>query len=172
MSQNLQRKNKKKATSKTIQYVKGKKDKVVDLRKNWVQFNEQGLQALNLMVIRSRKTAEEDPLSYAIYQALETSEILLMSEYSYEMTFSQRFKSQDYDFFHELVGNEDQVPVVINLHRVFLSLVMSIKAELFEMTVDDQKLNEKLTKALETIRLRADQADLFDNLVLEGDLRK
>ena len=40
------------------------------------------------MVIRSRKTAEEDPLSYAIYQALETSEILLMSEYSYEMTFS------------------------------------------------------------------------------------
>ena len=59
------------------------------------------------MVIRSRKSAEEDPLSYAIYQALETSEILLMSEYSYEMTFSQRFKSQDYDFFHELVGNED-----------------------------------------------------------------
>lgn len=58
---------------------------MIDLRRNWVQFNEQGFKALNLMVIKSEKQAETDPDSYAVFQALETSEMLLISEYSYEM---------------------------------------------------------------------------------------
>jgi len=40
------------------------------------------------MVIKSKKTEEIDPVSHAIFQALETSEILLVSEYSYETTFN------------------------------------------------------------------------------------
>eukprot|EP00353_Schmidingerella_taraikaensis_P006948 CAMPEP_0185573394 /NCGR_PEP_ID=MMETSP0434-20130131/5118_1 /TAXON_ID=626734 ORGANISM="Favella taraikaensis, Strain Fe Narragansett Bay" /NCGR_SAMPLE_ID=MMETSP0434 /ASSEMBLY_ACC=CAM_ASM_000379 /LENGTH=45 /DNA_ID= /DNA_START= /DNA_END= /DNA_ORIENTATION= len=45
------------------------------------------------MTSKARKTAESDPNSYSILQALETSEMLMVSEYSFEMTFNQRFKS-------------------------------------------------------------------------------
>ena len=40
---------------------------MVDLRKNWVQFNDQTFQALNLMTIKSKKTEETDPVSHAIF---------------------------------------------------------------------------------------------------------
>lgn len=89
------------------------------------------------MVMKSKKSADEDPMSYALFQALETSEVLLMSEYSYETTFNQRFKSQDYDFFHELAGTEEHISAVLNLHRVFLSFLLSLENDLFEMTIED-----------------------------------
>jgi len=66
---------------------------MMDLRKNWVQYNGQTFQALHMMTSKARKTAESDPNSYSILQALETSEMLMVSEYSFEMTFNQRFKS-------------------------------------------------------------------------------
>ena len=65
---------------------------MIDLRKNWVQYNEQSFEALNLLVTKSRKTVEEDPISYAVFQALETSEMLLISEYSFEMAFNNKYK--------------------------------------------------------------------------------
>ena len=40
------------------------------------------------MVIKSKKNADTDPLSYSIFQALETTEMLLVSEYSYEKSFN------------------------------------------------------------------------------------
>ena len=58
-----------------------------------MQFNEQGFEALNLMIVKSEKSIEEDPVSYAAFKALETSEILLVSEYSYEVTMNTKFKS-------------------------------------------------------------------------------
>ena len=92
------------------------------------------------MVIKSKKNADTDPLSYSVFQALETTEMLLVSEYSYEKSFNQRYKSQDYDFFQELVGKEEHVDDVLNLHRVFLSLLLKLEDELIEMTAQDKKL--------------------------------
>ena len=45
------------------------------------------------MIVKSEKSIEEDPVSYAAFKALETSEILLVSEYSYEVTMNTKFKS-------------------------------------------------------------------------------
>ena len=64
----------------------------MDLRKNWVQYNEQGFEALNLLILKTEKKIEEDYLSNAIFRALETSEMLLISEYSFEMAFNTKFK--------------------------------------------------------------------------------
>ena len=47
---------------------------------------------MNLLVTKSRKAVEEDPISYAVFQALETSEMLLISEYSFEMAFNNKYK--------------------------------------------------------------------------------
>ena len=38
-----------------------------------------------MVVVKSKKHEETDPDTYATFQALETSEMLLISEYSYEM---------------------------------------------------------------------------------------
>ena len=45
------------------------------------------------MIVKSEKAIEEDPVSHAAFKALETSEILLVSEYSYEVTMNTKFKS-------------------------------------------------------------------------------
>ena len=52
-----------------------------------------------MLVLKSAKQLEEDAVSHAVFQALETCEMLLISEYSYEMAFNTRYKQQDYDFF-------------------------------------------------------------------------
>ena len=45
------------------------------------------------MVIKSEKTKESDPMSHAVFKALETAEILLVSEYSYEISFGRKYKA-------------------------------------------------------------------------------
>lgn len=54
MSSNLKRKANKKSSSKSISYVKNL-DQILDLKKNWVQSNEQGFEAINMMVLKSEK---------------------------------------------------------------------------------------------------------------------
>ena len=135
---------------------------MVDLRKNWVQFNDQTFQALNLMTIKSKKTEETDPVSHAIFKALETSEMLMISEYSYETTFSQRFKTQDYDLFYELVGSEEHIDSVINLHKVFFSLILGLENYISETTIEkDFGLHDKFIKVIEKLKLKADSQDLI-----------
>ena len=46
-----------------------------------------------MLILKSEKSIEEDPVSHALFQALETSEMLMISEYSYEMTFNTKFKN-------------------------------------------------------------------------------
>lgn len=66
MSATLRRKNNKKSAQKQLQYVKNK-DQYLDLRKNWVQYNEQTFEALNLLVLKSAKQLEEDSVSHAVF---------------------------------------------------------------------------------------------------------
>jgi len=81
-------------------------------------------------------TAEEDPASFAAFQALEIMEMLLMSEYSYEMSFGTRYKQQDYDLFYELVGAGKNIDTILSLHKVYVSLIITMEAELKGMTTD------------------------------------
>ena len=66
MSSTLRRKNNKKSAQKQLQYVRNK-DQYLDLRKNWVQYNEQTFEALNLLVLKSAKQLEEDSVSHAVF---------------------------------------------------------------------------------------------------------
>ena len=62
--------------------------------------------------------------------------MLMVSEYSYEMSFNTKFRQQDYDFFHEMVGAEGHIDNVVNLHRVYLSLLLSMENEIGGLTDD------------------------------------
>ena len=64
MSQAANRRNLKKSTMKTINYVNNQRN-IIDLRKNWVQFNEHGFEAINMLVLKSKKT--EDYTSHALF---------------------------------------------------------------------------------------------------------
>ena len=66
MSSTLRRKNNKKSAQKQLSYVKNT-DQYLDLRKNWVQYNEQTFEALNLLVLKSAKQLEEDSVSHAVF---------------------------------------------------------------------------------------------------------
>jgi len=63
--------------------------------------------------------------------------------------------------FYELVGAEEHIDSVVNLHKVFLSLVLSMEDTLFDMTIEDMALHAKLTKVLEAIKLKVSQTDLI-----------
>ncbi len=43
-----------------------------------------------------------------------------------------------------MVGTEEHVDAVINLHQVFLSLMLDLEEELGKMTSQDFRLNAKL----------------------------
>ena len=55
---------------------------------------------------------------------------------------------------------------------MLFSLLLSLEEELYEMTLEDMKLNDKIKKVFEKVKLRFDSVDLYDNLILHGDLRK
>ena len=55
---------------------------------------------------------------------------------------------------------------------MLFSLLLSLEEELYEMTLEDMKLNDKIKKGFEKVKLRFDSVDLYDNLILHGDLRK
>ena len=71
-------------------------------------------------------------MTHAIFKALETSEMLLVSEYSFEMAFNTKYKSQDYDFFYEMVGAEDHIESVLNLHICVLCGLLVVEVLLLE----------------------------------------
>ena len=90
-------------------------------------------------------------MSHSLFKALETSEMLMVSEYSYEMAFNTKFKSQDYDFFHEMVGAEDHIENVLNLHRVYISLILGMEKEINSMT-DDLSLLSRFDSLVQNIK--------------------
>ena len=102
-------------------------------------------------MIKAKKTANEDSASFAAFQALEITEMLLMSEYSYEISFGTRHKQQDYDLFHELVGSEENIDTVLNLHKVYLSLLLTMETELKSLTADIA-LQSKIGRLLAKLR--------------------
>ena len=77
--------------------------------------------------------------------------MLLISEYSYETAFNTRYKQQDYDFFYEMVGAGEHINKVINLHRVYLSLLLSMEQEL-EVMSDDLSLLARMRNLLTQIK--------------------
>ena len=99
----------------------------------------------------------------------------MISEYSYETTFSQRFKTQDYDLFYELVGSEEHIDSVINLHKVFFSLILGLEQHISETTIEkDLGLHDKFIKVIEKLKLKADSQDLVapSDLHLSPELHK
>ena len=98
-------------------------------------------------------------VSHAAFKALETSEILLVSEYSYEVTMNTKFKSQDYELYYELVGANDRSEDVINLHRVYISLLVSLEEEIKSLIADDIALQTKFDKLMTKIKDRISTAD-------------
>ena len=156
---------------KNLTYIKGK-DSAVDLRKNWVQFNDHNFEALNFLTLKAGKTVIEDPVSYALLKALETSEILLVSEYSYEMSFNQKYKQQDYDLFHLLVGAPEHAESVINLHRVFLSLVLDLQDELRSQATGDERFTSKLDSLFAKVDKAVNRNDLLPSLELSEPFYK
>ena len=51
-----------------------------------------------------------------------------------------RYKQQDYDFFHEMVGAPEHKEKVLNLHKVYLSLLIEMEDELRKLCVHDPSL--------------------------------
>jgi len=51
-----------------------------------------------------------------------------------------------------MVGTEEHVENVLNLHRVFLSLLVDLEQELLSMTSQDAKLNARMLAVLEKVK--------------------
>ena len=107
-------------------------------------------------------------MSHALFQALETSEMLMISEYSYEMTFNTKFKNQDYDYFYEMVGASEHIDKVINLHRVYLSLLLSMEHELQVMT-DDLAVLSRLNSLIGKVKEKVGQDDRVIQELMIGE---
>ena len=89
--------------------------------------------------------------------------MLLISEYSFEMAFNNKYKQQDYDYFQEMVGAEQHKGAVINLHKVYLSMMIELEKDLHVLTNDDMSLAREIDSLLDKIKskLSTDLNELF-----------
>lgn len=80
-------------------------------------------------------------------------------------------KSQDYDLFHELVGQQEHTASVVNLHRVLLSLFLSMEGDFAKLT-SDVPLLTKIDRLLTKVKKAVGEEPGLVNLKVDDELMK
>lgn len=124
-----------------LQYANNSDD-LIDLKKNWIQYNDQSFEELKYMIDRMSLKFGEDSDQTKIFNALLALDLLLVSEHSYEQSAQARYKQPDYDFYFENIGSQEHSTKIQDLHSVALSLLKELIEPL--EALESQNLLEKL----------------------------